>query len=166
MDSGPCQVLDRYGEYKMNPKTWFKKSKAFKEKFFKKVHQIEVKPVVAPVSCTSSAPDESAHVADKPQVYSLSFDYSAANLPKEIFEPIWSKAGQILSTDGMICNVPGMESGKMVGSSSDPTKPHILKVFHNRKIQCDCLGYKSKYICGRSRQINRTVKQVNRMVQF
>lgn len=142
MDSGPYQVADRYSESKMDSQTWIKKSKAFKEKFVKKVHQIIVRPViVASATCNSSAPDESV-VADKTQVYSLSINYSVANLPKEIIEPIWSKAGKILSNGGMICNVPGMENGKMVGSSSDPTKPHILKLFHNGKIQCDCLGFK------------------------
>ena len=124
-----------------------KRTKRYKEKIVHGIHKLPLndQPSVQPRHCDKDSNSEV--LVDTGPVLSLSVSRKDADLPEEIYEGMWIKASQLIAKGNSITDAPGLSCSKMVYSSTNPKKPHLVTYYKNGKVTCDCLNYTTKYIC-------------------
>ena len=77
----------------------------------------------------------------------LSVSWEDVGLAKEVFSSMWDKAASLVVNEKSITDAPGLSNSKMVASSSNPRKPHLVSLFDKGKVTCDCINYTNKSLC-------------------
>lgn len=88
----------------------------------------------------------------------LSMSCKDAGMPEEMYEGMWRKASHLVAKGNAITDAPGLQSCKMVYSSTNPKKPHLIRYYKNGKLTCECLNYTTKSICAHTLSNGRIVK--------
>ena len=84
---------------------------------------------------------------EKENVIPLSVSWEDVGLSKEVFSSMWDKAASLVANEKSITDAPGLSNSKMVASSSNPRKPHLVSLLDKGKITCDCINYTNKSLC-------------------
>lgn len=138
MDNGPFVVAPDYADNKENPNKWVKRTKAYKERMISRIHKISLIP---PPAQPMDSPISLQHSAENRTVSPLCVSYEDIGLSKEVFAGMWSKAAELVADETAITDAPGLRNSRMVTSTSSPRKPHLVTMFSNGKVTCDCLNY-------------------------
>ena len=73
------------------------------------------------------------------------------------------KASKLISDPDSVTPAPGLVSSRMVYSSSNPKKPHLVTFFKSGKMMCDCQNCSIKHICS---HILATAEKLNILQSF
>ncbi len=119
-----------YLAHKENATKWVKRSVQYKQRVINSLYKL---PLVYHVPSDDSTPDTSLACgsADSmegeclPQTVPLSISWKDAELSGEIFEGMWTKASRLVAMTNSVTPAPGLDSSRMVSSSSNPRKPHF-----------------------------------------
>ena len=84
---------------------------------------------------------------EKENVIPLSVSWEDVGLAKEVFSSMWDKAASLVVNEKGITDAPGLSNSKMVVSSSNPRKPHLVSLLDKGKVTCDCINYTNKSLC-------------------
>ena len=167
LDAGPYAVSDTYLRYKENPQKWVKQTRAYRQRVINQIHKIDLLPQPSAsihpsqvidldtfnaAGCSSSIQCGEADVpvtADdmKENALPLSVTWKEVGLSEEIYKGMWEKAACLVADEKAIMDAPGLSDAKMVASLTCPQKPHLVCIMANGKMTCDCLNYKTKFLC-------------------
>lgn len=143
MDTGSYKVAEKYSGKQHDPKSWTKRSIKYKERFIRQIHKLPLEPPCSLIPSGAMAND----VVVGPKQLSVSWE--DIGLSEDLFSGMWLKAAKLAADPSSISDAPGpgLSTSKMVASSSNPRKPHLVTCFKNGKITCDCVNNSTKSLC-------------------
>jgi hypothetical protein len=148
LDAGPYEVAPDYLAHKENASKWVKRSAQYKQRVINCIYKLPLVYHVPNDSSSTSLPGGSEEgECISQQTVPLSVTWKDAELSGELFEGMWTKASELVAATNSITQAPGLESSRMVSSSSNPRKPHLVTVYKNGKVTCDCQNCNTKHIC-------------------
>lgn len=115
--------------------------KAEHERFVKQIHKFPLVPHL----CSTPGDGTSKPVILEPKQLSVSLH--EVGLSEDLFSGMWLKAAKLAADPSSISNAPGLSTSKMVASSTNPRKPHLVTFFKNSKMTCDCINSSTKSLC-------------------
>ena len=60
---------------------------------------------------------------------------------------MWEKAACLVADEESVTTAPALSHAKMVASFTCPQKPHLVNTMAKGKMTCDCLNYKTRFLC-------------------
>ena len=126
---------------------WFCMSISARDTHLKEFHRtLLIKDGLIP----SKTPQSS--VSCSLRVLLVSADIIAADspVPHSVFNGIWSKASELVHSDGAMAAAPGHQSEARIVKSSSKTGFHLVTPSSGGKFSCDCTKYNSLGVCSHS----------------
>lgn len=148
LNTGPYEVAPDYLSHRENATKWVKRSASYKQRVINSLYKL---PLVDHVP-NNATPDTSMDCGSTdaectPKTVPLSISWQDTGLSGEVFEGMWTKASRLVGETNSVTPAPGLDSSRMVSSSSNPRKPHLVTFYKNGKITCDCQNCSIKHIC-------------------
>lgn len=156
-NTGPYEVHPNYISHCESATKWVKRSKQYKERAINSFCRLplvydvpdtaeknksEIMRMVIPLILIT---DDTEGKLSAPAPLSISWKDAA--LSGEIYEGMWNKASSLVANPDTITRAPGLASARMVYSSSNPKKPHLVTFYKSGKVTCDCQNCSIKHIC-------------------
>ena len=144
IDRGKLRLKPQYQYLSIPEFKWYSQmSEQQKASHLKKVSQ-------TPVTCLHTAEDLPDETAQDSICLSVNFESASAGLPisSGVFEGIWKKASELLTTEGAIAAAPGLASQAQTVISKSRPGFHTVVPGKGGRFACDnCPNYKSLGIC-------------------
>ena len=149
---GKYELRPQYQSFHIPESKWFAMSTMQREQHLKKFACASVSDISSTSDLTTNVPSETLG-RDLTLASSLSVDVNtvavAVRIPLNCLEGIWSKAAELLKTEGAIVSAPGVGSGAKFVLSYSGQRPHLVMPKKGNAFACDqdCPNWKALSVC-------------------
>ena len=154
---GKYELRPQYQSFHVPETKWFAMSTLQREQHLKKFADASVSDVSSPGDLTlTTSVSKQCLGRDLTLASSLSVDVhtvaAAGQIPLNCLEGIWSKAAELLKTEGAIVSAPGVGSDAKYVLSYSGQRPHLVVPKRGGTFACDqdCPNWKALNICAHS----------------
>ena len=145
LDKGEYQLRNEFAHIVISGEEWAKMTNEQRKAALSRIHEINLDNVVPNnVAAINAKLTEDASPVFK-QIISAGVDWITSDVLKLV-----AKKSENILKQGKVTELPAANAHDtvVIPSTSNPTKPHIIVLYANGKVECqDCPGYAASSIC-------------------